>query len=592
MELHKAIKDIVSHNGAEKITNAQIINYLLDYGAFSDVPASKTIVQAMVAGGYCQKILDLEKQKSSIREDNGILQIKLKGYIDSISKQNGFHLQLVDYVVKCVIFGLGWIDDVPVIPNSQSTTTIRSKIQTPPPLSAKSGVTSGINTNTPHSITYQNIVDSQFLVMKVSPINASVFVDGLQQFVSNGIMATELSIGQHFYEVKAENYEEKNGYVEIKSDNKTEIAVTLSLEKKYVKLSIEADDIDADIIINGETYGKGKWEGLVEEGKYEIEATKYRFYPYKKSISLYGIDKEKISIPSLKGICGNLKVNIQPYGSSIHINKEYKGDTPLLVKDILIGERKLYVQTKELTSYETVVEIKENKTTEVNHIIPSLFLYDYSEVKIGDYFYEDGSFSHKRAFGKEAVGIVFNLNPSEEEKKKGWSHGQIIALNNVRFASINRKISWGIATKEIRKNIVVNPKENGESPDNGYMITHLDSVLNNPEFEAFNLAAEYEANLPTGITSGWYLPCIAQWRILHKAFFMDNAWHPSELMDLRKSCGHKTVMFATSSLFNTKEAWKFAPSYSGEGYYSKVNISNYASRSALDEDRIRAVASF
>lgn len=41
MELHKVIKDIVASKGAEMINNIQIINYLLDYQAFIEVPATK-----------------------------------------------------------------------------------------------------------------------------------------------------------------------------------------------------------------------------------------------------------------------------------------------------------------------------------------------------------------------------------------------------------------------------------------------------------------------------------------------------------------------------------------------------------------------
>lgn len=228
MELHKAIKEIVDFKGPGIITDTRIINFLLDYNAFFDVPASRTIVQSMIATGYSQKILDLGGHNCSIKESDGTFNIKLKDYIDSFCKQNGFHLQLVEYVVKCVVYGLGWIEEVPATPDSQSTSAIQTKMHVIQPLIVKSGSTSGNNTNKIDSITYQNIVDSQFLVMKVSPQNASVFIDGQQQFVSNGTMAVELSIGQHAYEVKAENYETKCGYVDIKSDYKTDV-ITIML---------------------------------------------------------------------------------------------------------------------------------------------------------------------------------------------------------------------------------------------------------------------------------------------------------------------------------------------------------------------------
>ena len=51
MELHKAIKEIVASKGADMICNPQIINYLLDYQAFKEKPATKLILRAIIDSG-------------------------------------------------------------------------------------------------------------------------------------------------------------------------------------------------------------------------------------------------------------------------------------------------------------------------------------------------------------------------------------------------------------------------------------------------------------------------------------------------------------------------------------------------------------
>ena len=98
---------------------------MLDYSAYADVPAAKTIIQAMVAGGYGQKIIDLGKQKRSFlaslmksnpsfgKPEGDEWINKLKLYSSIISKQNGFQQPLVDYVIGCMVYGLDWIDDAP-----------------------------------------------------------------------------------------------------------------------------------------------------------------------------------------------------------------------------------------------------------------------------------------------------------------------------------------------------------------------------------------------------------------------------------------------------------------------------------------------
>ena len=121
------------------------------------------------------------------------------------------------------------------------------------PFENKGRITSGLNTIKTNSISYEQIVATQFLVMKVSPIHASVYIDGSQQFVSNGIMAVELPVGQHSYKVEAEFYDSQCGIIEINDNVKIEKNIILTPQKKYVQLNIVSEDKDAEIIINGAT---------------------------------------------------------------------------------------------------------------------------------------------------------------------------------------------------------------------------------------------------------------------------------------------------------------------------------------------------
>ncbi len=390
--LHIALRQAIEQFGFDVLKESRLVNILLDYGAYTDVPASKTIIQAIITGGYSQKILNLGKQKRSFissllnsestfsKPEGEEWHNKIDSYSANVSRQNGFKQPLVNYVLDCIIYGLNWIDTIPEVPNLIT----KQKPTGPQPITVNHGSSSGKNTNKTNSVSYHQIIDEQFLVMKVSPQNATVFIDGKQQFVSNGIMAVELPVGTHSYEVKADSYETKTGTVDISSSSKAEIDIILKLEQKNVKLIIEAADSDVDIFINGVSYGKGRWEGLVEEGDYVIEGKKHRYYPHEQTITVQGTDKVFVHIPSLIAICGSLKVNVQPYGSKIIVNGENKGVTPLLVNNIVIGERKLTIQSEEGTEYTTIVEVRENQVTDVNHVIPSLFLYDYSEVRLGD----------------------------------------------------------------------------------------------------------------------------------------------------------------------------------------------------------------
>src|SRR5574344_1089622 len=55
---------------------------------------------------------------------------------------------------------------------------------------------------------------------------------------------------------------------------------------------------------------------------------------------------------------------------------------------------------------------------------------DLAQLKIGDFYYNDGTFSTVQDSTKTCIGVVFSLKTSPAEQKQGWTHGQIVALAN------------------------------------------------------------------------------------------------------------------------------------------------------------------
>ena len=592
--LHVALHKAVEQFGIDVLTEGRVINILLDYDAFSDVPASKTILREIVMEGYGQKIIDLGKQKrpffaSLLNSGDGTIRKpegeewknKLKSYSETLTKRNGFQQPLVEYVIDCVVFALDWVELEPSIASFRGASS--QPYSGPMPKQPSSSTTSGTNKSKQNAVSYQQITDTQFLFMNVVPKNAEVYIDGEQQYVSNGVMAVELSVGLHNYEVKAEDYETQTGRVDINGVSKTEMAVQLKLCQDMVNLSVVCLNKNTEILINGSVYGKGEWKGLVKVGTYDIECRRYRYYPYKQTITLQPNKDELIAVPKLEPICGNLKINVQPYGSKIIINDREQGTTPLLVKGIQIGERKVQVLTSEGTEYTKVVEVRENQVTDVEHKIPSLFLSDYRWIRIGDFFYDDGTYSHKLAEGKLCVGMVFSKETSKEEKEHGWVNGQIVALHNA--VERIKDMSWGIPNSEILQCAVRMPIGFTRGRDTGYLVSHLDSVLNNPEFKAFNAAAQYSEKLPHGITSGWYLPCLTQWKTLYENTHdrWQEIWH---FLGITGSRG--CLDYATSTPYDRNTAWIYRMGMAEEHLdkaYQKQDVSS-------GWGNVRAVAAF
>ena len=100
MELHKAIKEIVASKGADMICNIQIINYLLDYQAFKEKPATKLILRDVINSGFTNLICNLDTKAPD-------WQTKYLRYQHDFIEVFGYKEDLAIYVFEAIAYGLG-----------------------------------------------------------------------------------------------------------------------------------------------------------------------------------------------------------------------------------------------------------------------------------------------------------------------------------------------------------------------------------------------------------------------------------------------------------------------------------------------------
>lgn len=129
----------------------------------------------------------------------------------------------------------------------------------------------------------------------------------------------------------------------------------------------------------------------------------------------------------------------------------------------------------------------------------------WNDLKIGDYYYSDGSFSTQLDQSKTCVGIVFSLETTAEEKKHGWTHGQIVALED---AGGGKRYIWGPG--ELLLTSHVHEWRGAKKDKDGYLYSNS-IYVSGIKYEAFAAARKFSALLPSEKTSGWYLPSVGQW---------------------------------------------------------------------------------
>lgn len=233
---------------------------------------------------------------------------------------------------------------------------------------------------------------------------------------------------------------------------------------------------------------------------------------------------------------------------------------------------------------------------EVNEVSPTYHSYeiingtkfysDYSKLYVGDYVYEDGTFTHKLSSEKNVCGVVISLKTTSEEYKKGWTHGTIMAMSDVNGGE---RLQWS-------KNIEGDDYFAAHSIDeiqyaindrDGYIVAYQ-YMKEGDKFPAFGVLDKQPC---VTNSTGWYIPTLGQWaEILN---FVGGAGIHTYNNRLSYSLDHtesgfvkygfSTSYYWTSNLRDTRTVWAL---YLGkdDSQNDYLNKTEYA--------KIRAVAAF
>lgn len=146
------------------------------------------------------------------------------------------------------------------------------------------------------------------------------------------------------------------------------------------------------------------------------------------------------------------------------------------------------------------------------------------QIKIGDYFYKDGTLSHEYQNTKECIGIIFSR--SNLFKYPNWS---VVALtdaidnNNLHLWYENNNID-NQDVKIVRNQEILKKDYGG--------LFYVENNFNK-EYNAIQVARNYPIDIPMDKTSGWYLPSSGQmWQIARHFYNNNNFVEQSSILNL------------------------------------------------------------
>ncbi|MBP9995300.1 MAG: SUMF1/EgtB/PvdO family nonheme iron enzyme, partial [bacterium] len=217
---------------------------------------------------------------------------------------------------------------------------------------------------------------------------ATVFVDN-KKVGTTPFKTDRIASGEHKVRVMKEMYSTAEKTITVTDGNTTQAAISLSAN--FVNATVTTDS-NADIYIDSELKGKGRWTGRLSDGSHTFEARKASHKPSLKNVTLTLGKDENITITSPEPIYGTLDVNSEPMEAAIIIDGVRRGETPAIINDILIGTHELRLEKSGCATVTKTITLDEKNLLAVNEKLQTGREISISTDQQGDQLYADGNY--------------------------------------------------------------------------------------------------------------------------------------------------------------------------------------------------------
>lgn len=203
------------------------------------------------------------------------------------------------------------------------------------------------------------------IILTEPEFEASVSLDGYPQNKKTPALLEYIPVGEHEIRVTHPKYETTTKKVMVRPGYTDTISIKMNAIYGTVTITTEPA---ADILINGQLKGNGKYTENLMPGFYTFEAKldKHNSATERRTVvSGQSIDITLSPNPRL----GGLKVVTTPPLARLLINGESKGTTPITLQNLLIGEYEVEMIADGIGSLKKTVTVSEGNITAIQETI-------------------------------------------------------------------------------------------------------------------------------------------------------------------------------------------------------------------------------
>ncbi|MDI9338578.1 MAG: PEGA domain-containing protein [Alphaproteobacteria bacterium] len=174
----------------------------------------------------------------------------------------------------------------------------------------------------------------------------------------------KLASGKHSLTLIKDLYQPIENYEVTIRDQDKKIE-TIKLTANYGTLKIVTDP-ENDVLIDDVAVGKGDVEKQLIPQNYHVVVKRPKYETFSQNIAV-GLNKMKVETIVLKPITGTLEIKTIPDECDIYIDDvKYKEQSPVIIKDMIIGQHKIVLKKPNFTDVTKIINIVEDKTEDVD----------------------------------------------------------------------------------------------------------------------------------------------------------------------------------------------------------------------------------
>ena len=202
--------------------------------------------------------------------------------------------------------------------------------------------------------------DFSILQINSNPQGATVYIDNVKSGTTP-LTTNPVSSGNHTFKFAMPMYNTKSVTHTVLSSGNTQ-TITETLQPDFATITITAPD-QAEIYVNNQKMGNGKWTGNLSSGAHILEARKASHLPYRTTINVECGKAQTVTLQAPTPQYGSLNIQSNPTKATILIDGKEIGSTPGIFRNILIGDREVTVKKEGYSPETDRVTIEEGKTT-------------------------------------------------------------------------------------------------------------------------------------------------------------------------------------------------------------------------------------